>query len=256
MTIERVETRWGHKYKIDGEDAPGVTTLISGGVPKPALMHWAARSVAEHVYHLDVDTLLEERGRAPEITVNNWKSVPFKASKKAAARGTEIHGYAERLVKGWDVDVPIHLAGYVQACVDFLNEWRPAPVLVEAVVASKEHRYCGTVDLIADLPDGRRALMDYKTSGSGVYGEAALQLAAYRWADTVVDKTGNEFPLANLGINCAYAVWLKDGAYEVRPLRTDEHVFTVFLAAADVARNTKDMQTWVGEPELWKVLTK
>lgn len=249
--LERINTRWGHSYKLDGQPCPGVTTLIGAGVPKPALLRWAPRVVAEYVVGLprhELDELL----RKPRFdAIKHLKTVPERVRDKAAIRGTEVHGYAERLVKGWDVEVPVHLTGYVQACVDFQNQWRIAPVLVEAVVGSRTHHYCGTVDLIADLPDGRRAIMDYKTAKSGIWPETALQLAAYRHAEFVVTKDGDEYPLSKLGISCAYAVWVRDGSYEVRPLNTGPDVFDVFLAASTTANAAKAMRSWVGEPETW-----
>lgn len=36
-----------HRYRLDGDWVPGVTTLIGKGLPKPALPYWAARTVAE-----------------------------------------------------------------------------------------------------------------------------------------------------------------------------------------------------------------
>ncbi|MBQ1167113.1 hypothetical protein KBZ21_54860, partial [Streptomyces sp. A73] len=39
----------GHYYKLDGRRVTGVTTLINGGLPKPTLIDWAAREVAEYV---------------------------------------------------------------------------------------------------------------------------------------------------------------------------------------------------------------
>lgn len=253
MSLVRIETRHGHRYELDGQPCPGVTTLIGGGIPKPALMHWSARTVAEHIYNLSDDAVLEMKHRSPEHTVNAWKKVPFQQRDQAAVRGTEVHGYAERLIKGWHVDVPVHLAGYVQACVDFMNEWRPAPVLVEAVVGSRRHGYCGTVDLICDLPDGRRALMDYKTAKSGIWPETALQLAAYRHAEFALSTLGlyEEIPMADIRVDCAYAIWLRDGSYEVRPLQTGPDVFDVFLAASTTANATKLMKSWVGPAETW-----
>jgi hypothetical protein len=38
-----------HRYWCDGKPIPGVTTLIKGGLPAPALVYWSARSVAEYV---------------------------------------------------------------------------------------------------------------------------------------------------------------------------------------------------------------
>src|SRR5690606_13872332 len=38
-----------HRYWIDGKPAPGVTTILGKGIPKPAIPYWAARTVAEYV---------------------------------------------------------------------------------------------------------------------------------------------------------------------------------------------------------------
>ena len=38
-----------HRYKLDGDWVPGVTTLIGDGLPKKALIYWSARTVAEWV---------------------------------------------------------------------------------------------------------------------------------------------------------------------------------------------------------------
>lgn len=251
--LKRIPTRWGHRYELDGRDCPGVTTLIKHGIPNPKLMHWAARAVAQHVYDLGDDELLSKKHQPQQQTVSAWKSVPFKKAKEAAARGTDVHTFAEKLIKGLGVQVPEHLAGYVQSAVDFMQTWRPAPIAIEAVVGNREHHYCGTVDLIADLPDGRRALMDYKTSRTGIYPEAALQLAAYRNAE-FMGENGDETRLSTLGINCAYAVWLRPDGYDVIPLDTSPEVFNAFLSAAAVATFADTMTKWVGKPEAWSAV--
>lgn len=251
--LERIETRdGGHRYILDGEPCPGVTTLIGKAVPKPNLVPWAARVVAETVADMRAEELDRLRMGPRETMVNALKRVPFQQRDAAAVRGREVHAYAERLVKGWDVQVPVHLAGYVDSAVTFMNEWRVAPVHVEASVGSRIPRYCGTVDLICDLPDGRRALMDYKTSRSGVYPETAVQLAAYRHAEFVVARDGSEVPLKHLGINCTYAIWLREDGYDVIPVRSDELVYDFFLNIARTGRHMESMKDWVGEPETWK----
>ena len=50
MGLERIETKRGHKYVLDGQPVKGVTTLIGSGMPKPALPYWSAKLVAEYVY--------------------------------------------------------------------------------------------------------------------------------------------------------------------------------------------------------------
>jgi hypothetical protein len=46
--IRRVDTAKGHYYRdATGQRVPGVTTIIGDGVPKPALINWAANAAAE-----------------------------------------------------------------------------------------------------------------------------------------------------------------------------------------------------------------
>lgn len=237
--IQRINGSRGHWYKLDGQKADGVTTLIGGGLPKPALSYWSAKTVAEYVAdNLPVVSDLVASGRDPAIAA--LKAVPWAQRDEAARRGTEVHGLAEKLIHGDEVEVvPELLVGHVNACVKFLDEWQLRPVLVEAVIASRKWRYCGTLDVVADLPDGRRMLLDYKTSRSGIFAETALQLAAYRHAEVYVDVEGNEQPMAELGIVGALAVWIRGDGYDVFEVDSSERMFKDFCHVAWVARTAK-----------------
>src|SRR5690606_5155939 len=152
VTLRRYETARGHWYKLDGVKVDGVTTLISQGLPKPALMYWAARCVAEYVAdNLDAVNAMAEAGR--DALVAALREVPWAQRDAAAVRGTEVHALAERLIHGEEVEVPEHLAGHVESYVRFLDEWKPDPVIVEAPVGSRRWRYAGTVDMVVRLPD-------------------------------------------------------------------------------------------------------
>lgn len=250
MTLQRTNHGRGHGYKLDGKKVIGVTTLLSGGLPKPALPYWSAKSVAEYVADADQSTLDSLRTLGRDGMVAALKGVPWGKRDAAAVRGTEVHAIADRLSHGDEVEVPDHLAGHVDACVAFLNDWRPAPVVTEVSIGSRAHQYAGTLDLVADLPDGRRALFDYKTSASGIWPETALQLAAYRYAEFYVDRDG-EHLVADLNITCSYAVWLRADGYDVIPVDTSPPVFEMFRAIAYVARRVEGMSAWVGEAERW-----
>lgn len=243
----RIDRGRNHHYEIDGARVDGVTTIIGSGMPKPALAYWAAKSVATYVADLDVTAFAElkaERGRAG---LAHWlKTVPWRDRDAAAAKGTEVHKYADALIGGAEVvDVPAELESYVDSAVKFMNEWKPRPVLTETVVASRRWRYAGTFDLIADLPDGRRVLFDYKTSRSGIWPETALQLAAYRHADFYVGDDGTEIPLSEVGITECMAVWVRPDGYAVIPLNADEQVFKAFLHVQYVSRVASMMRDWV-----------
>jgi hypothetical protein len=250
MGIVRRERGRSHSYEIDGVRAEGVTTLIGDGIPKPALTKWAAKSVAEYVADANPEFLENLRYDGRDALVDYLKNVPWNRAKAAAARGTEVHGYAERLMDGEEIEVPDALAGHVESCVRFMDEWQPKKVLVETTVASRTWNYAGTLDLVADLPDGQRCLFDYKTTASGIYPETALQLAAYRYAEAYIGDDGTEMPMREVGIDCCKAVWVRADGYDVIPLDTGPAVFQVFLHAAAVARASKTMREWVGVPEV------
>lgn len=245
--ITRINRGRGHGYKIDGQSVPGVTTLLGKGLPKPALPYWAARTVAEFVADAEPANLDYLRSLGRDGMVKALKEVPWTARDRAAVRGTEVHQIAERLIKGERVDVPDHLAGHVESCVKFLDEWRPVPVLTETTVGSRRWGYAGTLDVVADLPGGDRVLMDYKTSASGIWPETALQLSAYRWAEVFVSADGTELPMTELRIDRSVAVWLRADGYDVIPLNTDASVFQMFCHIAYVARRAEEMSGWVGE---------
>ncbi len=233
-----------HRYTIDGHPAISVTTALSQGMPKPALMAWAARVVAEFVAD-DPDAVEVLRRSGRDVLITALKSVPNQRRDTAAARGTEVHALAQSLIHGAEVDVPHHLTGFVDAAVRFMDEWKVRPLLSEVVVASRMWLYAGRLDLVGELPDGRRILWDYKTA-SGVYGESAMQLAGYRWAECYVTADGTEIPMSEVGIDDSKVVHLRpSGEYSVIPVRSDETVYRAFLYALANARTVKEMADWV-----------
>lgn len=246
MAIKRIDRGRNHWYEIDGIKADGVTTLIGDGLPKPALIRWAAKSVAEYVdaNREHVRSCFDWMDSAQLVSL--LKGVPWSERDRAAVKGTDVHALAERVLHGEEVEVPDELAGYVDSCVRFLDTWQVRPVLSEAVVASRRWRYAGTLDLVGDLPDGRRPVIDWKSGRSGIWPETVLQLAAYRYAEVYLDQDGNEQPLADLGITGGMAVWLREDGYDVYDLPVDEKAFKTFQHAATVARWAKSSKDLIG----------
>ncbi|MBQ1163414.1 hypothetical protein KBZ21_36080, partial [Streptomyces sp. A73] len=62
------------------------------------------------------------------------------------------------------------------------------------------------------MPDGRRLICDYKTGRSGIWGETALQLAAYARAEVYLDEHGIEQPIPHE--DGGLAVWLRADGYD------------------------------------------
>ena len=250
MTLKRVDYLYrgkpGHRYELDGERVDGVTTILSNGIPKPAIPRWASRSVGEYVAeNLDtVAAMLETGGPGP--TTHYLANVPWQKRDDAAVRGTEVHALAEQLILGGEVDVPAHLVGHVQGYSDWLDRSGATPLLTEFVVASRSHKYAGTADLIIDVPGVGAVIADIKTS-KGVYGETALQLAAYRWAEFYLDDDGNEAFLPATGV-VGLVLHVTATGTEAYPVPVDQDQFLAFIHAQEVARWAKGSRDLVGQP--------
>lgn len=234
----------GHGYKLDGKDVPSVTTLIKGGLPAPGLMYWAANSAA--AYAADHPELVDQLGR--DDAYNLYRRAPWNARDKAGVFGTDVHRIAQRLAAGEDdVEVPEQLrTGHVDACVAFLDEHDVEVVAAERPVANVRYWYCGTFDLIADTRHGR-ALIDYKTGASGVYVETALQLAAYRHAEWMVNDAGDVVPM--LAVDLCAVCWLRPDGYDLMPVDASDSTFRLFLHAARVAQGAQQLtDSFLGAP--------
>jgi hypothetical protein len=239
---KRIDRGRGHSYLLDGAEVDGVTTIINGGVPKPALINWAARETAG--YAVDHWDELATLGLAERL--RRLEKARFETVKGAAIRGTDIHTHALALARGQEVDVPDHLVGHVDAYLRFTEDWRPEELLTEAIVGNRRYRYMGTLDTIAFLADGATWLLDWKTSASGIYPENALQLNAYQHAEFYLDETGAEKPLPRIDrLGC---VWLRADGYDLVPVTQSPDVFRTFLYAQQIARFTgANRSSYVGE---------
>ncbi len=236
-----------HQYRVDGKRIPGVTSILGKGIPKPALPYWSARTVAEYVAdHLaDADTW---RGMGRAQLVAALKETPWAERDRAAARGTDVHALAERVIHGEEVEVAPELAGYVNGYVRFLDEFEVEPVLTECSVANRTHWYAGRFDAIVRIPalgDGL-TLLDLKTSNS-VFGETALQTTAYARAEHYVldDDPHTEHPMPD--IEWIAVAHVTDGATHLYDLGDMDAAWEEFLAAKRVADSEARRKNLIGD---------
>lgn len=239
----------------------GVTTLLSAGLPKDALIGWAAKVTAE--YAVDNAQWIADSvaaGKGAEV-LDQVKKARWRRTKQAQARGTDVHTAAEALNLGQPVAVEPHIEPYVDHYRRFLADHVPQFGAAEAPVYSLTWGYAGTLDAIAVL-DGRRVVLDVKTTdkrpdGSDgarpPYPEVALQLCAYARAELVgID------PIREMGqgrrryyvledpatcepmpeIEGAFALVISPYDYELRPVAIDDAVWETFLHVREVARWT------------------
>lgn len=237
----RINRGRGHHYLLDGRKVPGVTTIISNGLPKPALINWAANVTAD--YAVDHWDELSTEGPAKRLAL--LKKARYDDRDQAANRGTQVHGLAEKLIQGEEVEVPDPLAGHVESYMRFLDDWNPQHVLVEGVVFNRRQRYAGTLDLVADIPGLGRGLWDVKTNRSGPFGEVALQLAAYRYAEFYIDDDLTEHPMPEVE-HCG-VIWVRADGYELVPVTAGEAQFRSFLYVAQCAQFADTARDLIGE---------
>lgn len=234
-----------------------VTTIIDLGIPKPALIGWAAKVTAEHaVDNLDKlyalsrakDAEDEEAVAAARQGAIDWlKGERYRSVNRAADKGSIVHEAIEayKLQRPYP-GVPPRVKPYYDAFVGLLEKHQPVILQTEANVFNEERRYAGTLDSIGVWPSlaeripepwsderGPVVLCDYKT-GSGVWPEAALQLAAYRNATFIDGPDGSEIPIPT--IDGTIVIHLQEGWCEIIPVETGEDVFRHFLHAYETAR--------------------
>jgi hypothetical protein len=258
VTIHRRNHGQGHSYTDEqGLKVPGVTTLVGDGLPKKALQKWAVEQTADYyVDHRDELAALP-LSEARKLLIG----AQYVTTKKAAARGTQVHDLAERLMMDEQVAIPEGLDGYVQAAVAFMDDFDVQPVEMEFTVYSEQWRWAGTCDLIADLldpddpePDPAmkrrvRWLLDYKTKAkeSGVFGDAALQLAPYRCAERMVTAAGVDQPMIEVD-RCGIVQLYADGSYRLVPVEADEPEYQIFKYVQQVALWMDTNRGLVGQP--------
>jgi len=249
--MRRIDTAKGHHYKdANGHRIPGVTTILGDGVPKPALINWAANSTAEAA----VDRWDELTELAPSARLKELQGARYEKTDKAKKRGTEVHKFGERLVKGEKVTgIPDELRGHVEAYVRFLDKFDVDPILVESSIVNYRIGYAGTLDLICELTDEsgarRKLLLDLKTNEKGIFGETALQLAAYRYAEFYLDDKGEEHPM--LEVEGCGAILIGSDRAQLIPTTSGPEQFKSFriaYAMRDIVNSSRDLVGAAVEP--------
>jgi len=240
--ISRREFGSGHVYSLDGRRCPGVTTIIRNSSPAGGLLNWYGREAAEWALtHYDARETLGDKE-----WVKTCATAAERTRDQRAEHGRAVHDAADKLIDGQPIEVSAAVAGQARLIIDFLDTWQAKVLARECVVFHGGHRYAGQFDLIAELSDGARWLLDYKT-GSGVYPDAALQLAAYRNAEYIVwNGTDRKMPrIDKTGI-----VHVTENEWTLIPVDTGPEVWAAFLNAIPLYRfhGTKYGYDRIGEP--------
>jgi hypothetical protein len=255
MTLTRRNYGRFHGYTIDGTKAPGVTAILKMR-NNPAFEKFAIKVTANHAVN-HWDELAELPGAARLDRLMGAKQAYLTA---AAKRGTRLHSFAYRLnrdqeVAGEELDDDSDQAALVDSYLKFLDRTQADVVAAEMVIGNRNPLYCGTADLVCDLPalvtvsgddlPAARWLLDLKTAGSGIFPESALQTCAYSRAEVYL-KDGAEAPLSELGIQRCGAIHVRADGWDLYPLDTGDVTWETFKHLAWLYEHQEEYGTWVG----------
>lgn len=222
----------GRTYQWRDELFDSVTTILSGGFPKPALVNWAAKSVAEWAVR-NQDDWRPIANKDTQAAIDLLKGSPYRERDAAADLGSHVHRAIDAYIVGRPMpEWPLPIRPSMAQFAAFLERFSPTFEASEATVYSRQWGYAGTFDFIATI-DGKRVLGDVKT-GKGVYGEVALQLAAYRNAEFIGGPDGAEHDVP--AVDACVVLHIRPDVYELYPVDAGDEEFKTFLYVAQVRR--------------------
>jgi len=155
-----------------------------------------------------------------------------------------VHALAEQVVRGEEVEVPEHLVGHVEGYARWVDAFAVEPIVTEVSCANRARWYAGRLDAIVNM-GGLVWLLDWKTS-KGIYGETALQTAAYARAEFYAPTPDVETPMPH--IDRIGVVHVTADGSQLYPLGDVDEAFKVFTHVAWVASKTDWIKGLVGDP--------
>lgn len=205
--VELIEERRAHYYRIYGSEEllPGVTTILNSTVPKPYLVPWAAKEASDRIKQHLLEHAINRKLSAEEIVelVEVGRKEHEKKRDDAADVGTRAHKAIDAYIAGDKANI----TDDIRPAVDAFHKWQDEHpfrlVMGDTKVASPEHRFGGSLDMLGESKDGI-GIIDLKTSNQ-VSWDYALQVAAYgkafeetfnetiRWA--MVLRVGKKYPV-------------------------------------------------------------
>lgn len=239
------------RYRLpSGESLMSVTTILSNGIPKPALVNWAAREVAASAMDSLPRLVKASRDPAKKAEVTRWlQNTANQKRDTAATLGSEVHHHIEAKILDQPAPAPSEdclpfLAQLEAFEQDFAPKWEAS----EVVVANRSDGWAGTLDWMAYIPAiGPLLVMGDTKTGKGVYPEAGLQMAAYRRAEVLFLKDGTELGMPDT--HQAVVLHLRPDGYRLIPVESGPDAYEVFLHARDIAQWVKGgNKNAVGEP--------
>lgn len=213
-------TRNRHSYSLDGRKLISVSGALKI-FNKPMLIPWAVKLSIDYLSGLQEPI----NGTHLEIAKGKWRE---KQEGRADA-GKALHAWIENFLKTGDKTLPNDpdMLNGILAFLKWMETHDVSVVDSERLVYSRQHDYVGTLDAVVDI-NGRRCVIDFK-SGSRVYPEHAMQIAAYR--NAYEEEHGKL-----QGVNAAVRFDRDTGEFAVHYFRNHEADLAAFLGLLTVKK--------------------
>ena len=172
-----------HQYKLvvgdkksDWQTIDSVSRICGIVDKSDALLIWASRLCSDYLLSLPVNARSDEE-------VKRAVNIHREKKEEAANIGTLAHAWAESYIKSWDISFPEdpHVINAVNGFLDWTSQHKIEWLASERFVYSDEYNYVGICDAIAVI-DGKKYLVDFKTSNRIRKLEYGMQTAAYVYA--------------------------------------------------------------------------
>jgi len=172
-----------HFYWVDDEFMPSVSRILDVAAPKEfGLLNFFKQNTPEDIEEI---------------------------SGKAKENGSLVHDACEKLLNGIEIplkDYPLRAKKALLSFFEWYNTTSPKALITEQMVASKQFKYAGTLDLVCTI-GGKRVLVDFKTNKGAIYKSNFWQLLAYKQAyEESTDERIDECWILRLGTShkCGY----------------------------------------------------
>lgn len=218
----------GHRYRLDGQPVPSVSTISKLGGGCEGLIKWSAEVTAE--YSFDHQELAASLARQAYVDLVATES--RRRRDEAARAGVAVHELAQQLLAGVAVQVPDYLVPRVRQAITLIERHDMQALASEVLVGSRTVGYGGRLDTISTLTTvelgEHLALVDWKT-GKGFWTDVAMQGCGYWRADFWVDHQKQEQPMPP--IQAFYIAHIKEDSAELYPIQVTDDTWLAFRAA-------------------------
>jgi hypothetical protein len=164
----------GHKYLVDGEEKPGVTSIIAL-LNKPSLPQWAANQSVQYI-HEHATPFPEYQGERAWITTEtNLKNARIAFTRfrdNSADVGKDVHAWIEKHINSkitgssWPRNYSKEMEPSITSFLLWEEAFKPQYLFSERTIYSEAYDYCGTVDTCIILHEETgdvRMNLDFKT---------------------------------------------------------------------------------------------